>query len=423
MTSILNLFDKKDFINAKWFVAEKIVQLIAALIIIPKIFNELGTVDIGKLELSKSLIGFLVPILMLGLSSICIRELIFTPEKKHKILASALFLRLISCFFILLGLFIYAYYTNDSEISTIILILGLGYFFKITDVLEYYIQALKLSKIIFICKVSSLIIIVSAQYYGIQQHYSVYYFASLFAIDFLIQGLVYSFFLFGNKKLSLTQWKFNFKMSQHLIKLSYPLIISNLIIAFYIGIDELFLKYYIGDMAVGVFATVQFLVIWLTWNIGASFIYALYPAYAEAYNTDKTLYKKRIGLSYKIVIIFGIFIALFFTFLGDFIYNTFYSESFYVGKLPLKIFCWAPLFVFIGVIYEKHLININELYKNIYRFLLGCLINLILCYFLIPKYEIIGAAYSVLISHIFTNLGFILFDKKSRIFFIQAIRS
>ena len=66
------------------------------------------------------------------------------------------------------------------------------------------------------------------------------------------------------------------------------------------------------------------------------------------------------------------------------------------------------------MIFEKHLINSNQLKKNVYRFILGCFLNLILCLLLVPKYEILGAVISVLISHFFTNLGFIFFDSKNR---------
>lgn len=423
MTSILNLFDKKDFINAKWFVAEKVVQLIVAIVIIPKVFNELGTVDIGKLEFSKALVSMLSPLLFLGLSAICIRELVFTPQKKYQILATAFYLRLISCVLILIGLSIYVYFTNDSEISIIMLLIGVGYLFRITDVLEYYIQAIKWSKIIFISKISTLLIMVSLQYYGLQQHYSVYYFASIFSLDFLIQGFIYAVILFGYNKLEIKKLQFSSKMAIHLLKSSYPLIISNFIIAFYISLDELFIKYYLGDSANGVFATVQFLVIWLSWNIGASFIYALYPAFAASYKTNNKLYLKRMGLTYRLVICFGIFIGVFYTFLGDVIIETFYNETFSNAKIPLKIFSWAPLFVFIGLIYEKHLVNTNQLQKNIYRFILGCFVNVTLCYLLIPEYGIIGAAIAVLISHIITNLGYIILDKESREYFIKSIKN
>ena len=66
------------------------------------------------------------------------------------------------------------------------------------------------------------------------------------------------------------------------------------------------------------------------------------------------------------------------------------------------------------MVFEKHLINSNQLKKNVYRFIIGCFVNLILGLLLIPTYKIMGAAISILFSHFITNLGFIIFDAKNR---------
>jgi len=418
---MFGIFSKKDFANANWFIAEKIIALVVAIIIIPKIYTELGIVNIGKLNFSKSLIAMFSPVFFLGLSAICIRELVFNPHKKHQILATAFYLRLVSSFVMILVLLGYVWFTRDSEISVIMILLGLGYFIKTTDVLEYYIHAKKNSKYVFFAKTTSLFILLGLQYYGVKHHFNVYYFAVLIGVDFSIQGIMYAFILFGKKELVLKKWQFSKKTAIHLLQSSFPLIISNFIIFFYIGIDELFIKYYLGDAANGLFGTVQFLVIALTWNIGFAFIFALYPALAEAFKTDEVLYYKRIKLITIAVIYFGIAIGLLYTFFGGDILDYFYDTTFSNAKLALKIFSWAPLFVFIGVIYEKHLVNTNQLQKDIYRFILGSVVNIILCYLLIPKYGINGAAIAVLISHITSNLIYLLLDKESRLFVREVI--
>ena len=420
---MLSVFSKKDFINVKWLVAEKLIQVAVGIFIIPKLFNELGTNSIGQLEFSKTLIGILSPLFFLGLSAICIRELVLHPLEKHKILATAFYLRLASCILVFIGLTYYVSIAKTTPIPFILLIIGFGYCIKTTDVLAYYLHAKKWSKILFIARISSLVIISLAQYIGILQHYSVYYFAILIVMDFLLQGIIYSYFLFIKKHLQISKWKFSKQMAFRLLKSSYPLIISNFIILFYIGIDELFIKYYLGDAANGTFATVQFLVITLTWNIGFAIINALYPAFAEAYKNNPNLYIKRLRLTYKTMSIIGIAIGLLFTFFSDLILTTFYTESYFVANIPLKIFGWAPLFIFIGMIYEKHLVNTNQLQKDIYRFTIGCIVNVLLCFYLIPIYKVKGAAIAVLISHFITNIGYLFMDKDGRIHLVNIFKT
>ncbi|WP_178985645.1 flippase [Winogradskyella helgolandensis] len=411
MTSV---FSKKDFIATKWFTLEKLIQLITGVLIVPQIFSLLGTVDIGKLKFVESVLGMLTPLFFLGLSGICIREIVFHPKRSQQILATAFYLRLISWIIIIMGVLIYFNVSESSPLKGLYYIITISYLFKLTDVFEYYLLAKKQTKIIFLSKITSLIIIVSLQYYGVKHQLDVYYFAKLIVLDFFIQGLIYTLILKYKKQFSFQQWTFSWPLGKSLLKMSFPLIISNSLIMFYITIDELFLKYFLGDHANGIFATVQFLVIALSWNIGFSIINALYPSLAESFQNNRPLYIKKIRRLLKIMCTLAIIIGVLYTLFGTIILSTYFTESFAEAKTPLLIFCWAPLFVFIGMIYEKHLINTNDLQKNVYRFIIGCVSNVILCYLLIPIWHVTGAAIAVLTSHFITNIVYVFLDTKSR---------
>lgn len=411
MTSV---FSKKDFVATKWFTLEKIIQLVTGVYIVPKIFSALGTVDIGKLKFVESVLGMLTPIFFLGLSAICIREIVFNPKRYQLILATAFYLRLISWTAVLIGIIFYFSLTENSPLKGLYLIIAFSYLFKLTDVFEYYLLAKKWAKIIFISKITSLSVIVVLQYYGVKNQFDVYYFAKLIVLDFFIQGLIYSIILKHKKLLIIKEWKFSWTLGKSLLKMSFPLILSNSLIMFYITIDELFLKFYHGDHANGIFATVQFLVIGLSWNIGFAIINALYPSLAESFQKNTIHYQNKIKVLFKIMLVIGLFIGVFYSLFGNFILDSFFIETYAEAKTPLLIFCWAPLFVFIGMIYEKHLVNTNDLQKNVYRFILGCVSNVILCYFLIPIWHVNGAAIAVLLSHFMTNIVYIFLDDKSR---------
>jgi O-antigen/teichoic acid export membrane protein len=295
------------------------------------------------------------------------------------------------------------------------MIVSLSYLFRVTDVMEYYFQAKKMVKVIFISKVSSLLIITLLQYYGVKHHFEVDYFAKLLALDFLIQGAIYMVIIVNVLNVNIGFPQFSRSLAIHLLKSSYPLIISNLLVSLYITIDDIFLKYYHDTEAVGLFSLVQFLVIILTWKIGFSIINALYPSLASSYiKKDKTEYYIKLFSMFKILIYLGIVIGLFFTFFGDFILETFFIDSYKSASLPLKIFSWAPLIIFIGMLFEKHLINTRQLQKNIYRFVLGIVVMSILSYLLVPRWSVIGVSIAVIISHLLVNVGYIFIDTDTR---------
>ncbi|WP_290698223.1 polysaccharide biosynthesis C-terminal domain-containing protein [Lacinutrix sp.] len=410
----MNLFSKKDFTTTKWYVLEKLCQLIIGIYITPKIFNSLGAFNSGELEISKSIVGVLTPLFFLGLSAICIRELVFKPKLKHFIIGTTLVLRFLSFIIISLSLLVYTYFTNTNEITLIVLIIAASYLFKISDVISYFFIANKNYKYVFICKIITLVFVLIVQYYGVINKFSVFYFASILFFEGIIETVIYYLINAYSKQLKLLKLKWSSKIAKQLLHSALPLLISNFIIVFYISIDNFFINYYLGSSANGVLSVVDFLVIFITWNIGAAFIYGLYPALAECYLNDKTLYAKRLKFMATIVLIFGICIGLFYTFFGDYIIETQYESSFNNAKLPLKIFAWSPLFIFMGMLLEKHLVNQNKLLRNVYRFILGCCFNAILCILLIPEYKLVGAAIAVLVSHFITNILFVFFYKSYR---------
>lgn len=57
----MSIFNREDFKNTQWYVAEKLLHVVVAIFIIPKTFNSLNTSAIGQLEFSKATIGILSP--------------------------------------------------------------------------------------------------------------------------------------------------------------------------------------------------------------------------------------------------------------------------------------------------------------------------------------------------------------------------
>ncbi|WP_249754047.1 polysaccharide biosynthesis C-terminal domain-containing protein [Algibacter sp. L4_22] len=410
----MSLFSKKDFTNAKWYILEKVCQLMIGIYITPKIFNSLGAFNSGELEISKAIVGVLAPFFFLGLSAICIRELVFKPKLKNYILGTTLVLRLASFLILSLCLLIYTYFTNTTEITFIVLILAFSYLFRISDVIECFFVATKEYKYVFFCKIITLVIVLIVQYYGVENNLGAFYFASILFFEFAIQTIIYLVIIRYSKQLDLSKLKWSFAIAKDLLKSAFPLLLTNFIIVFYLAIDDFFINNYLGNAANGVFSVVGFLVIFITWNIGAAFIYGLYPALAECYLIDKKLYASRLKFMIIVVMIFGISIGLFYTFFGDYIISTQYDKSFSTAKLPLQIFGWAPLFIFMGMLFEKHLVNQNQLDRNVYRFILGCCVNALFCFLLIPKYKLVGAAFAVLLSHFITNIVFVFLYKSYR---------
>jgi O-antigen/teichoic acid export membrane protein len=408
------LFKKEDFSNTKWFVAEKIIQLIVGAFIVPKIFTTLGASEMGDLKYVMTIVGILTPIFTLGLMDISIREIVFHPKRSNAILSTSFLLQLFSWLILSIFLMTYVLLFAEDKLITLYIIIALSYLPRLSGIAEYYLLAIKKVKIIFIAKIISLLLVTLLQYYGVINQFKVEYFAIITAIDFVFQGLIYFFLFHYNSKLEIKFTRFSRPTAVLLLKSSYPLIITQLLLFLYLSLDKIFIKHFLNSESVGKFYSVKFLVITMTWSIGFAVINALYPSIAKSYQTNKSLYKKKMLFLLKVVSIYGILIVIFYNLLGEYILSNYFNETEQDTIQTLKIFCWAPLIVFIGMIYEKHIINNNKLYKDALRFALGIIINIVFSYLLIPQYGISGAAMAILISHLIINIGFIFIDTESR---------
>ncbi|NPD46900.1 polysaccharide biosynthesis C-terminal domain-containing protein [Lentimicrobium sp. S6] len=411
---MLSIFKKADYQNTAWFLLEKLIQLIVGAFIVPQIFSSLGASNMGELKYAMTIIGVFAPIFSLGLLDISIREMIFHPKRTNAIISTSLYLQLGSWLLVFLGFAIFLVFSVDKSQFLLYAIIALSYLTRLSNIAEYFLLATKRVKYIFIAKILSLLIITLFQYYGVKNQYSIIYFAEITALDFIIQGLIYFVIFKYNNSIHLKLTRFSSIIAKTLLKSSYPLIITQFLLYLYLSLDKFFLKYYMDNEAIGQFYSVKFLVITLTWNFGFAIINALYPAIANSYKNNRPQYVRRMSVLLKTVSVYGLLIVIFYHLFGDYILSNYFNETDSETLNALKIFCWAPLIVFIGMIYEKHIINNNKLYKDAIRFAIGIIVNIIFSILLIPKYGISGAAISILVSHLVINIGYIFIDKESR---------
>ena len=411
---MLSAFKKADYQNTAWFLLEKLIQLIVGAFIVPQIFSSLGATNMGELKYAMTIIGIFTPIFSLGLLDISIRDIIYNPKRTNAILSTSLFLQLGSWLLIFICLLIYLLFSADKSQFVLYSIIALSYLTRLTNIADYYLLATKRVKYIFVAKITSLIIITSLQYYGVQNQFDILYFAQITALDFIIQGIIYFLVFRLDEKIQIKLTRFSAIVARKLLWSSYPLIITQFLLYLYLSLDKIFIKYYMDNEAIGHFYSVKFLVITLTWNFGFAIINALYPAIANSYKNVKQQYAKKMAVLLKALSIYGLLIVVFYHLFGEFILSNYFNETNEESFRALKIFSWAPLIIFIGMIYEKHIINNNKIYKDAIRFAIGIVVNIAVSVVLIPRYGISGAAISILISHFVINIGYVFMDKESR---------
>ena len=261
-----------------------------------------------------------------------------------------------------------------------------------------------LSKIILILLGSSLIWFAGAQ-------------VSLFIITAVF--LVY-FFIRENAFISLKY--FDFQRGVALIKESWPLIFSGVFAILYLSVDKIMIEEMLNSYELGQYSVaVKISSLW--YFIPMYIRTGILPSFVNAKKKDEELYYKRLKILFYIMalIAYIIIIPIYF-FSNNLIVLLFGAQYINAGPV-LSVHIISLVFFFMGI--GRGLWIVNESYfkldmaANIGAGILNIILNLIV----IPKYGIVGAAYTTLISYSFSAFFSNLFFKPARKIFVMQIKS
>lgn len=398
---------------------EKILRLVIALSVGVWVTRYLGPEQFGILSYAQSFVALFGALSSLGLDDIIFRELVKSDEKHNVILGSSFVLQTIGSSIIMLIIFITVFTSNNEEITNkIIVILGLLTFVKSFNIIGSYFNSKVQSKFIALVGLVGVIISAVLKVYLILNNYTLIHFVYLLAFDiiFLVIGQIWYYKKFGHSPL---KWKFSWKISKELLKDSWPLILSSIIVSIYMRIDQVMIKEFMQNSDVGQFsAAVRLSEAW--YFIPTIICSSLFPAIINAKLKDDKLYNARLQRLYNLMVVLGIAIIFPVIFVSDWLIQILYGHAFSQSAAVLNIHIFSSVFVFLGVANQKWFISENLQVYNIICLGFGMVANVVLNIFLIPSFGILGAAYATLISQFIASvLGPVLFAKTRNSFFMM----
>jgi O-antigen/teichoic acid export membrane protein len=264
---------------------------------------------------------------------------------------------------------------------------------------------ISLLKIIFIVKKSSL----SA-------------FVWLILLDSIILAFGYLYFFYLKANFSFKNFSFKLKIGKYLLKNSWPLIISGMLVGFYMKIDQIMIKNMLSESDLGQYAAaLKISEIW--YFIPVTISASLFPSIISAKKIDEKLYESRMSLLYSFLFWLAIIIGFTIILTSDLIIKILFGQQFLNASQILKIHIWTGIFVFIGVASSKWLIVENLQKITMYNTAIGAIFNVILNFILIKSSGINGAAWASFFSYLISGYLSLLFWKKTRQNFFLITRS
>lgn len=382
--------------NTFWLVLDQVLRVIFAIVVGSWTARYLGKNDFGQLSFTISYLALFQIITSLSAEAIVVRELILNKKNANKILGSIFYMRLVLGIvnWILSILIVILIYGINDNTYILTIIGGVALIFQSLSTIELWFQSNNKSFNIVIPKLISSIITNSFKVVFIINHLSIIYFAILFSLDFLLSGL-FLFFSYTKFRLG-KKWEFDKEIAFRLLKDSWPFLISAASIYFYTRVDSFIIKKYLGASDLGIYSAAIAISATLP-ILPMVLLNVLNPIIHQKKAESEEVYQKHLKKIFQYFGYGGIFFSTVIFFLSDFIINLLYGVHFERAANVLRVHIFTNVFIYMGIAQNIWIINENKGKLNIYKTAVGVVLSFAANIILIPKFGLMGAAYSAVL--------------------------
>lgn len=404
ITSRLNLTNNhiKIFKNISWAVLGKIINVLSGLFVGILVARYLGPKDYGLMNYVISYVTLFSVLANFGLDNIEIRELSKPNSKKDLILGTAFRLRLYFSVVTLLIVFVtLLLFESDRFTFYMVLVYSSSLILSTFNIVRNYFTSILLNEYIVKTEITRTLIGAAIKIILLYFHFSVGWFIAASAFDFLLIASGYMF-SYRNKAGSVSDWKYDKEIARHLIKESFPLLLSGTAIIIYQKIDQVMIGNMIDIASVGQFAVaskITELAIFIPMVIAQT----ITPLLVKAHQEDKESYERNRLRFMDMMIWIGFAMSFILFIIASPAIKLLFGAKYYDAIPVLQIMAWKTVFVALFVS-SGQLIIIENIQKfAALRNIAGCFISVLLNLALIPRFGINGSAVATIITMWFTG--------------------
>ena len=390
--------------NIGWLFFDKVLRLGVGLLVGVWVARYLGPEQLGLLTLALAFTGLFGAIASLGLQAIVVRDILRDPESERLTLGTAAMLQLaggLLSFLLILG--VIAFLRPDDALSrTFVAILGAMMLLKASEMMVCWCELQVLSKYT-VWVQNSVFLFFAAVKVGLilfEASLSAFVWAMLAEATMVAVILL---LVFTQRGPSITRLQASLGRAKTLLNDSWPLLLSEIAIMFYMKIDQIMLGQIAGNEAVGVYsAATRISEVW--YFIIPIVLTSVFPTLAKLHSNKSLELSQRWVQAYRLMFWLSVSVAVTLTFAAKFIVSFLFGEVYSAASIVLTIHVWAGINVAIGSVWSKWLLLENKLIIGLYGQLAGAIINVGLNLLLIPEFGVVGAALATLGSYWISNI-------------------
>ncbi|NRP56640.1 MULTISPECIES: flippase [unclassified Marinobacterium] len=411
------------FKNTSWMMIEQFLRIVTGLFVGIWIVRVLGPEQFGVLSLLIALTAIFSSVSKLGLDAILTKD--FIDAKEHtQTLSNAFYLSCLGVLLFLVCIYIYSSFFLESpegheKIGLMLIIMALSYLTQPFGVIEYYFQAKVKMKIISIYKIVLNIIFSTTKLVLLMLTGDVFVFVAIISLEvfflYLFNYIAYTR-TFGSLNLEYP----DFNKMFNLLKISWPYMLTSLAVIIYMKIDQVIIEDVLGIHELGIYSA-ALKIIEPFYAIPMIIAASLFPALLNVRSKDD-VYCKRLSILYGFIFWIAVIVSIIIFFISGNLISLLYGDDYADARSVLDIYIWLSILVFIGVINGKWYVSEGLEKLFLLNTLVGLIVNVILNYFFIEKYGLIGAVYASVAAYTTSILIMNLVWKRTRVNFFLMIK-
>jgi O-antigen/teichoic acid export membrane protein len=298
---------------------------------------------------------------------------------------------------------------QDELARWLVLIAAAGMIFNAFDTIDFWFQSKVQSKYSIYAKNSAFLILSAVKVSLILAKAPLVAFACAGLAEIVIgsAGMLVTYRISGHH---VRCWKSNVPRAIGMLKDSWPLVLSGVAIMIYMRIDQVMIGEMAGDKEVGVYSVaVQLVEAW--YFLPGIIISSVFPSIVEAKAMSDTVFYERLQKLYNFLALMAYVVAIPVTFLAGWVVKILFGVPYAKAGPMLAVLIWSILFTNLGMARSVFLTTMNWTKVHFVSVALGCIINVILNYILIPLYGGMGAVIASCVAYWFAAHGVCFFYK------------
>ena len=384
--------------NISWLFVEKAMRIILGITLGAWVARYLGPEDFGAMNFANSFVSIIGVIAVLGLKDIVMREILQDETCEGSVLGTAFILKMLGSFLLFIIVYITIHLFNyEYELQIIILIFTSSFFFQSFNVIDYYFRSQVLSQYVVFANLLSLIVCSILRVFLIIHQWPLLYFVWVTIIDIALCAILQAIF-FIQKRNFFKGWNFDFFIAKKLLWHSWPLILTGIIISIDARIDQVMLGKMLGTRATGHYAAAAKINESIFWLFDILAI-TLFPAIVNAKQENDRKYSSRVQLFFTFMTLFFMVSCIPVIIFSKNIISILYGSQYAISSDILSINAICGFFIAMKCAQTRWAVAENLQTYNMIIQVVGSICNILLNFFFIKKFGIMGAVYATLLAH------------------------